>query len=164
MEDIKKTVHDTDNMIVIDDGRIDVPIRNQFGETIGVFRFNPTDVNIVNRYNKAADEFEKVLEPLAEHNIDKDGKGDTESAIDALNEAESKLIDLFDYILDGNSREAFFSKVHAFTPTNGRFFCEIMFQAVGSFISKKFAKETKKMSANVSKHTKGYMHGNRRKG
>ena len=40
--------------IIVDDGSVTVPIKNQDGELVGEFRFRPTDFNIVNRYNKVA--------------------------------------------------------------------------------------------------------------
>ena len=164
MEEINNTIQKFDNVIVIDDGRIDVPIRNQFGETIGIFRFNPTDVNIVNRYNEAAEKFEEIAKPLVNIDISGTGEGDTPQAVDALNDAEDRLTDLLDYVLGGNSREAFFSKIHAFTPTGGHFFCELVFNAVGSYIEKAFESETKKISVRMKQHMQGYKPGSRRRG
>lgn len=43
----------TDTMeIVVDDGMRDVRIRNLKGEQIGLFKFRPTDMGIIDRYNK----------------------------------------------------------------------------------------------------------------
>ncbi len=167
MEEIKKTqqtVHDADNMIVIDDGRIDIPIRNQLGETIGTFRFNPTDLNIVNRYNKAADEIGEILKPLIDYDISSKGEGETPQAVTALNEAEERLTQLMDYVFGGNTKEAFFGATHAFAPTNGKFFCEIIFEALGGFIEHKFAAETTKLRLHLKEHTDGYKPGRRSKG
>lgn len=166
MEEIKtvQVPAQDDNVIVVDDGRIDIPIRNQFGETMGIFRFNPTDLNIVNRYNEAADRFEKIVKPLENYDIDQNGEGSDDDAIKALNEAEDQLIELLDYVLGGNSREAFFREIHAFTPTNGKFFCETMYDAVGKFISKKFDAETKKVNVRLQQHTHGYKTGKHAKG
>lgn len=166
MEEIKatKAVQDTDNMIVIDDGRVDIPIRNQLGETIGTFRFNPTDINIVNRYNEAAEKIEKVVKPLIDYDISAKGEGETPQAITALNEAEDRLTEIMDYVFGGNTKEAFFSETHAFAPTNGKFFCEVIFDALGTFIEKKFAAETTKISTRLKMHTQGYKPGKRSKG
>ena len=166
MEEIKTTqaVQDTDNMIVIDDGRIDIPIRNQLGETIGMFRFNPTDINIVNRYNEAAEKIEEVVKPLIDYDISSKGEGETPQAIVALNEAEERLTDIMDYVFGGKTKEAFFGETHAFAPTNGKFFCEVIFDALGTFIEKKFAAETKRMSTRLQSHTQGYKPGRRKKG
>lgn len=155
---------DEDNLIVIDDGCIDVPIKNQFGETTGVFRFNPTDIGIVNRYNEAADQFENVIRPLVDANIDGNGEGADDESMKILNEAGNKMADLMDYVLNGNSREAFFSKTHIFTPVNGKFYCELVYDAVGKFIAKKFDAEIKRLNARIDKHTHGYRTGKHKKG
>ena len=52
--------------IDLDDGKISVPIRNQFGEETGVFRFDPTDIRMVDRYNEVAEQFGSVMQNLDE--------------------------------------------------------------------------------------------------
>ena len=157
-------VEDVENLIVIDDGRIDVPIKNQFGEQTGLFRFNPTDLQMVNRYNEASSKFAEIVKPLVDLDISPDGTAETESAMAALNEAEDRLIELFDYVLDSDSREAFFKKTHAFTPTDGTFYCGKVFDAIGAFIAKKFDAETKRVDLRLQKHVHGYRTGKHWKG
>ena len=48
--------------IVVDEGSVKVPICNKFGDEIGVFYFQPTDIGMVDRYNKAMSEFDKITE------------------------------------------------------------------------------------------------------
>ncbi len=159
-----ETNQEVENLIVIDDGCIDVPIQNQFGEQTGVFRFNPSDINIVNRYNETAEKFESVISPLVDANIDPNGEGADDESIRILNEAGEKMADLMDYVLNGNSREAFFSKTHIFTPVNGKFYCELVYGAIGAFISKKFDAEIRRLNARIDKHTHGYRTGKHKKG
>jgi len=158
-----KSVQDTENLIVIDDGRIDVPILNQFKETLGVFRFNPTDINIVNRYNESVDKFGEILKPLENYDISADGEGEGDG-VAALNYAEEKIIEVMDYVFDCDSKSSFFQKTHAFAVNGGRFYCETIFEAVGNFIGKKFETETKKMNARIKKYTHGYKTGKHAKG
>lgn len=158
------TVEEVENLIVINDGRIDIPIRNQFGEQTGVFRFNPTDLNIVNRYNEAAGKFKGITQPLEDVDISSDGTSDTAEGLEALNEAEDRMIELFDYVLNGDSRSAFFSKIHVFTPTDGTFYCGQVFDALGQFIEKKFEMETKKIDLRLKQHVHGYRTGRHKKG
>ena len=164
MEEIRKDVEQMDDVIVVDDGRVDVPIKNQYGEVVGTFRFNPTDINIVNRYNEAAAKFEDIAKPLIDYDIDGNGEGKTKDAVEALNEAEDKMIELMDYVFDADSRESFFSKIHAFAPTNGKFYCEVVYTGIGNYISKKFDAETKAVSIRVDKYTHGYKTGKHAKG
>ena len=153
-----------DDVIVVDDGYKIIKVQNSNGELIGQFRFNPTDVNIVNRYNKIEAQIGDVIKPLKDASITKDGIAGDESSIDLLNDAEAKMIELMDYMLDCDSRAAFFNKTHLFTPTDGRFYCENVFDAIGNFITRKFENEIKKMNSRVEQHTHGYRTGKHRKG
>ena len=153
-----------EEVIVVSDGRKRVAIQNELGERIGVFLFNPTDLNILNRYNEVADQFGDVVKPLQDVSITAEGVAAEEAGIEALNEAEERMIELLDYVINGNSREAFFSKTHIFAPTNGIFYCEEVLNKIGDYISMKFDSEVKKVNARVSKHTHGYRTGKHRKG
>ena len=151
-------------VITIDDGSIDIPIQNQFGEKIGVFRFNPADINIVNRYNEVADQFGEVVKPLIDANISPEGEGEDDESVRLLNEAGDKMTDLMDYVLNGNSREAFFSKTHIFTPVGGMFYCEKVYDAIGTFISQRFASEVKRVNTRMNQHIHGYRTGKHARG
>lgn len=150
--------------IVVDDGSITVPIRNTQGEMIGHFRFRPTDFNIVKRYNEIAQKFGEVIQPLIDANIDANGEGEDEESVKILDKAETELFKLVDYMFDGNMAEAFFGKMHAFSPVDGHFYCENALAAVGQFISQRFDEETKQISDRVDKYTHGYRTGKHKNG
>lgn len=166
-EEIKATQNENTNVmpvITIDDGSIDIPIQNQYGERIGVFRFNPADINIVNRYNEVADKFGEVVKPLIDANISPEGEGEDDDSVQLLNEAGDKMVDLMDYVLNGNSREAFFSKTHIFTPVGGMFYCEKVYESIGAFISQRFESEVKRVNVRMTQHMHGYRTGKHAKG
>ena len=160
MEEIKKETLS----IVVDDGTVEVPITNTIGEQVGVFHFRPTDFNIVKRFNKISEEFGDVVNPLINANIGVNGEGEDAESIKILNEAEEKLFELVDYLFDGNAAEAFFGKMHAFSPVDGKFYCEHVLNAVGEFISRQFDKEIKSITTRVDKYTHGYRTGKHSKG
>jgi len=168
MEEIKDINRQDEEVVVVNDGRRKVTIKNQNGDVIGSFRFNPTDVNIVNRYNESVSKFEDIVKPLSNYDIKANGEGDGMEAVSALDEAEAKLIDLMDYILDGQFGKAFFSKTHAFAGVEDgddvKFYCEVAFDVVGQYIANKFDAETKKLDRRLSKHTHGYKTGKHAKG
>lgn len=162
MEEIKKVEESLD--IVVDDGTVLVPVKNTFGEMVGEFRFRPTDFNIVKRYNEVAQKFGEVVKPLVDANIDTNGEGADEESMKILNEVEAELFKLVDYLFDGNMAQAFFGKMHAFSPVDGKFYCENALEAVGQFISRKFDEETKQISSRVDKYTHGYRTGKHKDG
>lgn len=164
MEEIKNQVSEEVLDIVVDDGSVVVPIKNTLGELIGQFRFRPTDFNIIKRYNKVAEDFEKVVQPLMNANIDTNGEGEDEASMKILDEAQARLFELVDYLFDGNMAEAFFGKMNAFSPVDGKFYCENALVAVGQFISKKFDGEINQISSRVDSYTHGYRTGKHKNG
>lgn len=146
------------NEIIVDDGSVKVPIRNRQGEEIGVFYFRPTDIGIIDRFNALADEFDQITAPLESVNIKADGTVDEKSEAEfvALKEAEQRLFAACDKLFDGNMAEAFFGKMHPFSPINGHFYCENALGAVGNYISRQFSREVKKVNSRVEKYTHGY--------
>lgn len=159
MEEIKSTIiPQSVNEITVDDGSVKVPIRNLQGEEIGVFFFRPTDIGIIDRFNELASDFDNITAPLESVNINPDGtvdeKNDAEHA--AMKEAETRLYAACDKLFGGNMSEAFFGKMHPFSPINGHFYCENALSSVGSFISRQFAREVKKVNSRVERYTHGY--------
>lgn len=144
--------------ITVDDGSIRVPILNKFKKEIGVFFIRPTDIGIIDRWNKVANDFDNITAPLENVNINPDGTADEKNEAEqaALKEAEKRLYDACDYLFDGNMSEAFFGKMHPFSPVNGRFYCENALSAVSTFISRQFDREVAKVNNRVNKYTHGY--------
>lgn len=141
--------------IVVDDGYKRVPITNIYGDEIGVFYFNPTDLGIIDRYNKLAEEFDNVLEPLQSLPDGADISEEELEAkqVEALNEATERLYKAVNELFGGDFASAFFGKTNPFSPVNGTFYCEQALNAVGQFISAQFDAETKKFAEHVKKYT-----------
>ena len=152
--------------IVVDDGSVRESIRNKHGEEIGVFYFRPTDVGIIDRYNKIAADFEKITAPLENVNINPDGTVDEKDEAEraAMQEATKRLYDACNFLFDGNFAEAFFGSMHPFSPVNGRFYCENALDAVGKYISRQFDREVAKVNNRVSRYTHGYRTGKHKDG
>ena len=152
--------------IVVDDGSVRESILNKHGEEIGVFYFRPTDVGMIDRYNKMAADFDKITAPLENVNINPDGSVDekNEAETAAMSEAVKRLYDACNYRFDGNFSEAFFGKMHPFSPVNGRFYCENALDAVGKYISRQFDREVAKVNNRVSRYTHGYRTGKHKDG
>ena len=151
-------INNENNFIVVDDGSVEVPIRNKRGEEIGVFYFRPTDMGMIDRFNDMVDDFDSITEPLESVNIRPDGTVDktNDAEMAAMREAESRLYAACDKLFGGNMSEAFFGKMHPFSPVNGHFYCENALSAVGQYISKQFARETKKINTRLEKYLHGY--------
>ena len=150
--------------IVIDDGSQRIPIKNEYGDEIGMFYFRPTDIGIIQRYNETMEKFDEVLAPLENVDITEEGtakEGDS-VAMEAISEAEKRLFEACDYIFGGNMSEAFFGKMHPFSPIGGVFYCETALSKVGSFISSQFEKETEKVNQRLNQYIGKYGKGKKK--
>ena len=141
--------------ITVDDGSVRVPVKNTFGEEIGVFCFRPTDVGIIDRYNRMVERFEEVTEPLQNVSLSDTGEISEEETA-AMREAKDRLYTLLNEMFGGNMAEAFFGTMHPFSPVDGSFYCEKAIKAVGDFIAKQFEEETERMNKRVAKYTAKY--------
>lgn len=143
--------------ITVDDGSRRVPIMNMDGEEIGAFRFHPTDIGIIDRYNHMAEQFDAITEPLEGLSVPEDGQMDvTDPALSAaLSEAEKRLYAAVDGLFGSeDAAAAFFGKMHPFSPVNGEFYATQVLQKVGAFIGAQFDTETKAMSQKAKKYLK----------
>ena len=143
--------------ITVDDGSRRVPILNMDGEEIGAFRFHPTDIGIIERYNRMAEQFDAITEPLEGLNLDGEDSADltSPSVTAALGEAQGRLYEAVNRLFasDG-AAEAFFGTMHPFSPVNGEFYATQVLQKVGAFIGEQFDTETKAMSKKARKYLK----------
>lgn len=153
----------------IDDGLEQIIINNRFGNEIGVFWFRPTDAGIIDRYNKTITALGKIVDTaqkvgIVPPDIDADPSDVAKATADAINTVKEELYKAFDYLFDANVAEAFFKKVHPFTIVNGRFFCEIVLEAIGGYLAKRLDSEVKKLNVRVERYTHGYRSGKHKNG
>ena len=143
--------------ITVDDGARRVPILNMDGEEIGAFRFHPTDIGIIERYNRLAEQFDAITEPLEGLNLAEDGNADltAPAVVEALGEAEARLYAAVNGLFGSDgAAAAFFGTMHPFSPVNGEFYATQVLQKVGAFIGAQFDTETKQMSKKARKYLK----------
>lgn len=137
--------------ITVDDGSRRVPIHNIHGEEIGVFYFHPTDIGIIERYNRMVGGFDEITKPLEQ--LDADATDAAQA--DALREAEKRLCEAVNALFGGDAAGAFFGSMHPFSPVGGAFYCEAVLKAVGQYISEQFDAETARFSSRAEKYLKG---------
>ncbi len=163
-DNIKRNPETPALSIAVDDGSRRVPIFNLDGDQIGEFKFHPTDIGIVNRFNEMAGEFDKIIQPLENVNIGVDGNAEDDNsaeAIAAFDDAVKRLFGAVDYIFGGNASEAFFSGMHPFSPVGDNFYCMQVLEKVSDFIGQQFNAEMQKIDTRITKHTGKYKSGKR---
>lgn len=140
-----KLVKPQGNDIVVDDGTKIYNIKNLRGKLLGVFEFRPADTNIVNRYEEVVDFFNNLTVPEAE---------DMEKTV---REVENQVVEKIDYLIGGDSKEAFFSIMGAFSVlASGELFFENVLGAVAKVIEREFSVRTKKLQRRMNKYVAKY--------
>ena len=143
--------------ITVDDGSRRVPIMNMDGEEIGAFRFHPTDLGIIERYNRMAEQFDAIAEPLEGLSVPEGGEMELTDPklVEALSEAEKRLSEAVNELFNSDDvAAAFFGRMHPFSPVNGEFYATQVLEKVGAFIGAQFDTETKAMSKKAKKYLK----------
>lgn len=150
----------------VDDGLEKIVVKNRYGDELGVFCFRSTDTRIIDRYNDALTRLDKALEPIMRVSTHEDDAAEenVQTVMAAVKEARNRLCDVFDYIFDANVSEAFFSRVDPFTLAGGRFYCENVIEAIGSYIAARFGREVKQLNTRVDRYTHGYRTGKHKNG
>ena len=147
--------------IVVDDGYTVVPIFNTHEEKIGEFHFRPTDVGIVNRFGKLSRELPEIIKPLENLGIRPDGTAESGLEEDAavLEEAKEKLFAACNEFFGGDFAEAFFGKMHPFSPVKGHMYCENAINAVRDYITNVFGQEAAARNEEAEQRVGKYTHG-----
>ena len=132
-------------------------LRESDGEEIGSFRFSPTDMGIVARFNEMVEEFGDVVKPLLD--VWDDENAEEGKYAEALRESETRLYETVDTLFNADgAAAAFFGNMSPFSPVDGKFYCEQVLQAVGAFINEQFNAETAKFEKRTEETEKFEQH------
>ena len=138
--------------IVIDDGTREYLITNQYGKEICRVHFRPGDVSLVNRYKEMRDEFHKIVSPLAEISITATGEAADNEGLEALNKADQNFREILNKLLDSDDAAGIFEKRNPFSSVGGKFFCEVVLEALGQIIREVAAEEAAASEKRVAKY------------
>lgn len=137
------------NVITIDDGIKTYDIANKEGEILSSFSFNPSDTNIVDRYEKAVEKLAEFIPSIQS----------AEKEVELFKELDAEVSKIIDGIFNSNISERFFCIMGPFSPMeDGRFFLEVALESVGKVIESEIGKRVSKMNSKIQKHTSKY-HG-----
>lgn len=133
--------------IKIDDGSKTYEIVNQDGDVLGILRFNPSDANIMKRYDAVIDELQTYLDAASHETFTRE----------KFVEAQDAITQKMDELLGGNAASALFSVCGALSPmANGNLYIETVLEAIGSIVEKETSKRMKKVETRMNKYLEGY--------
>lgn len=133
--------------IKIDDGSKSYEIVNQDDKVIGTFTFNPSDANVVKRYDAVVDSLEQYFEQVKDNTLTKE----------LFVEAQDIITDKFSELVGEDASKTFFSICGPFTPMqNGNLYLQNVIEAVAGIIEKETQKRMKKVQTKMDKYLEGY--------
>ena len=142
--------------IIVDDGYQRVPVRNLFGDEVGVFYFNPTDMGIIRRYNGFVQNFDSIADPIERLYNAPEGNGgeDSKKYEEAIEEATQRLYEAVNKLFNSDAAGAFFGKVNPFSIVgDGEFYCTNVLNKVRGLINDQFDVQVAKINKRVNKYT-----------
>lgn len=131
--------------IRINDGSKSYEIVNQEDIVLGVFTFNPTNMDIVEKYNAVTSGLKEAFQLLPE--------GNEQAIIEASNQIKEK----FDELIGGNAAKTFFAITGPLTPlSNGQLFIENVLEAIAQIIEAEMKVRVEKVRSHMNKYTDNY--------
>lgn len=131
--------------IQINDGSKSYEIVNQNDKVLGVFTFNPSDMNIIDKYNDVVESLKTATEKMST------GKEE------GLTEASSLIREKMDILFGEDTSKTFFSITGPLTPlSNGQLFVENVLEAIGAIVEKEMNVRVKKVRERMDKYTEKY--------
>ena len=136
----------------------EVPIKRG-NEVLATFSFNPSDANIVYRYDNFVAELEDLVKKIAEYEKENENKSKHEKAKAMLEAIDNEIHEKIDTLVNAKVSKDIFSVMGALTPMpNGEYYFTFMVENIGRIINEKTGQRVKKMEMKIKKHTAKY-HG-----
>lgn len=115
--------------LTTDDGSVEVEVKNKLGDVLGTFHYNPTDLDIISRY-------EKVIE-----NLNAIEFNDKEFNENKFFELSNIIKEQFNYLLNNDVSDTLFAKCNPFTPiASGQFYFADLLEKISALNNQFFDK------------------------
>ena len=140
------------NKITINTGFKTYDLVNEKDELLGQISFNPSDVNITQRYKKVVDDLEKM-------DVGEKPSNEADDLIESIRKVDEIIYEKINYLTNADIAATLFSIMGPFSPMpTGQYFVEYIMEMIGNIITQETGARVKKMSEHIQKHTKKY-HG-----
>lgn len=137
------------NEIIIDDGVREYQVMNQRREPLGVFYFNPTDFDMLRRFEESESRINALTEEL-----DRAESGDQQ--IKAMSVFSEKIKTELDYVINGNSAECFFTKCSPVSLVGGKLYFEHVLDAISQVIKMENGNAVRRQNERRKRYTQKY--------
>ena len=134
--------------LTIDTGLKTYTVKNTQGKKIGELVFNPTDTDIIKRYDEVISKLDQYELLIKENN-------GPESVVMVSDRIKQDIT----YIINGDSDIAFFSVQSPLTMINGKFYFENVLETISAVIKREFNIEMQKTTKRIKQYTGSYVPG-----
>lgn len=139
---------------VVDDGTREIPIVNKFGKLICNVYIRPSDLSILDRYEELMRDFEGLVRPLENVDINADGTAAFEEGWAVIKSVEAELKKRINTLFDMDEADAIFAKRNAFSSVGGEFFCTRVLNALSDVIVAAVKEESALSQKRMEKYLK----------
>lgn len=131
-----------------------VRIKDHTGKTLSEFAFNPSDANIIDRYDQFVSGFDTLRDEIAAY---EKSDGDYDKLKDKLRRINEEIYRQFNYLLNGDVADSIFSVMGPLSPLpNGDYYFVFIIEQIGNKIQNVTGARMKKMDMKIRKHTAKY--------
>lgn len=128
-------------------------------ETLASFSFNPSDANIVHRYDDFIAGLEELVSKIADYEKENSDKSKHEKAKAMLEAINKEIHEKVDTLVNAKVSKDIFSVMGALSPLpNGDYYFTFIVEQIGNKINNATGQRVKKMEMKIKKHTAKY-HG-----
>lgn len=142
----------SNNCFTLDDGTKEITLVNPFGQVICKLHIRTGDIGIYDRYKALMQNFDSIIQPLADVDISQDGTTSLEEQWEILKKVEANFKQRLNEMLDMDEADAIFATRKPFSSVNGHFFAENVITVLGQVISSAIEEEAKLSAERIKKH------------
>ena len=137
---------------VVDDGTREIPIVNKFGKLICNVYIRPSDLSIIDRYQTFVKDFDSLVKPLEELDVNADGSVNFEKDWKILKSVETELKKKIDWLFDMEEADQIFAKRNPFSSVHGTFFCKSIIEVLDKIITDAINEEAELSNERTAKY------------
>ena len=137
----------------------EICIKKHDGTVLSKFSFNPSDANIVERYEEFVDGLGELEKKIDDYEKQSAKKSDYEKAKEMLKKINEFIYEKVDYLLNENASKDIFNVMGPLSPLpSGHYYFTFIIEQIGNKIQNATGSRVKKMEMKIKKHTSKY-HG-----
>ena len=134
-----------------------VRIKDHTGQVLSEFSFNPSDANIVDRYDEFINNFESLRDEIVAYEESNEKSGDYDKEREKLHLINKKIHEAINRLVNADVADSIFSVMGALSPLpSGDYYFTFILDQIGKKITNATGARMQKIEMKVKKHTAKY--------